>query len=81
MSTDTKNYQSSRMFGVITYKRKKFGEGAAAWLAFGEWMREIIGRTCEVSQLTDDECHRLIAAMRQLHDVPDPDQPALFEGV
>lgn len=69
---------AGHLFGVKYYKFKKFGKGPTAWLAFSDWMRDIIGRTCEINDLRDHEAVDLINAMRRLHDVPPEGQETLF---
>lgn len=64
--------------GVKNYKHRKFGPGQAAWLAFREWMKEVIGRQAEVGELTDQEATALIGAMKSLPDAADPNQTTLF---
>lgn len=57
------------IFGVHHWRKRKFGPSTrASWLAFEEWMREIIGRVKPIDQLTEDQAVRLIDAMRALPD-------------
>lgn len=56
-------------FGIIYYKRRKFGVGALAWQAFRAWQVEIIGRECDIDCIRDDEAKRLIDEMKKLPDV------------
>lgn len=69
---------TGHIFGVKTYKRKKFGVGHLAWLAFEDWAPEVIGRRCAVEDLRDGEARLLIERMRCLPDVPPEGQETLF---
>ncbi len=69
--------QPGHLMGVMQMKKRKFGPGRTAWYAFMDWMKDIIGRTCAVQDLTDAEAVLLIEAMKRLPDVPEPGQGEL----
>ena len=55
-------------FRLHLYRKKKFGKSRTAWLAFNETKREVIGRTCELSEMTNREALALIEVLRRLPD-------------
>jgi hypothetical protein len=84
MST-TKQHRPARLisepnrFRLIALKRRKFGRGHVAWLAFEEWAGDIISRRVEdINRLSDSDAQEIIEAMRGLHDVDPEGQGTLF---
>ena len=66
-------------FRLIALKRRKFGRGHAAWLAFEDWAGDIISRKVEdINRLSEAEAREIIEAMRGLHDVDPEGQGRLF---
>lgn len=74
----TASISKGHIFGVMHYKKRKFGQGSTAWLAFEHWLNETIGRTCPVNELTDAESRLVIDTMKTLPDVVPEGQETLF---
>jgi len=66
-------------YRIMALKRRKFGRGHVAWLAFEDWAGDIISRRVEdINRLSDSEAQEIIEAMRGLHDVDPEGQGTLF---
>lgn len=73
-----KRITPGHIYGIKTYKFRKFGVGATAWMAFEDWMPDVIGRHCSINDLDDHEAQLLISAMKRLNDVTAEGQETLF---
>ena len=67
-------------FRVNFYKRRKFGQGHASWLAFEAWGQEILGRPCSVNELSDSDAELIVSRLKQLPDAPVEGQETLEFG-